>query len=329
MNKVALIILDWNGAEDTIECLESLTPESIYDIFLVDNGSTEKNRKKLEEYLAGSKYKDVYGLYDKAGFATSDKLLRYIDMGNNYGFAGGNNYVARRIMWDYPYIMLLNNDTVVLGDVIEKMHDLIERESDMVSVTCDIRRYADRSELWNAGGNFTWYGDRLYFPQKEIDEKIRSGEEFICADFVTGCALMVKSVYVRAHGLFTDRFFHGEEDFNFCRNVKKNGHKNGVYLQGTILHKVGRSIEGTKNKIRERNSTILHYTNRVIDFKQFYDERKWKAWRRVYLSMVVYSRKRNGYDLKETFSIVKTVEKLSDRFDGVDKRLFERIMSLK
>lgn len=56
MRDIAVIILNWNGEEDTIECLESLDSQSIYDIFLLDNGSRDKSIEAIRIYLEKSKY---------------------------------------------------------------------------------------------------------------------------------------------------------------------------------------------------------------------------------------------------------------------------------
>ena len=71
--KVAIIILNWNGLEDTIECLESLKKMSYtnYDVIVVDNGS-EGN--------------DVEVLRDKYG-----EWAHIIENDKNYGYAEGNN----------------------------------------------------------------------------------------------------------------------------------------------------------------------------------------------------------------------------------------------
>ena len=328
MKEIGIIILNWNGADDTIECLESLDASSIYDIYLVDNGSADDSKESIIKYIEGSKYQSKSKVYTRDEFVKPTEGLNFITLDENLGFAGANNYICNIIKDDYKYVMLLNNDTYVVEDVIEKMRDILEKK-DYAAITCDIRRYSDHKELWNAGGNFTWYGDRLYFSQKVIDAKIAQGVECIDADFITGCAPIIKGDYIRKYGLFTDRFFHGEEDFNFCKNVKKNGYKCGVYLQGIIYHKVGSSIKGTVNKERERNSHILHYSNRIIDFKLFYGKVRWTLWREMYLFLIFLLRLRSGYTLREACILIKYIRTITNKYDRVDKRLFDKIMSLK
>lgn len=70
--KVSIIILNWNGKEDTIECLESLKNITYpnYEILLVDNGSTDGSVKFFKE-----RYPEI----------------EIIENGENLGFAEGNN----------------------------------------------------------------------------------------------------------------------------------------------------------------------------------------------------------------------------------------------
>jgi|Deesub1362A_J573_1020465.scaffolds.fasta_scaffold04730_2 hypothetical protein len=140
--KVSVIILNWNGWKDTVECLESLYRITYpdYDVIVVDNGSTDYSIKKIREYCKGklrvnSKFfeyspknnpikifeiseeearhgkfkRPLYEKYD------SDRRLILIKNRTNYGFAGGNNIGIKFALsvLNPEYILLLNNDTVV------------------------------------------------------------------------------------------------------------------------------------------------------------------------------------------------------------------------
>ena len=104
-SKVTIILLNWNGKEDTIECLESLKHITYpnYEILLVDNGSTDGSVECFRERYPG---------------------MEIIENGENLGFAEGNNVGIRRAMDEgADYVLLLNNDTVVdpefLGELVK------------------------------------------------------------------------------------------------------------------------------------------------------------------------------------------------------------------
>ena len=138
--KVSIIILNWNGWKDTIECLESLFnidyPD--YDIVIVDNNSEDKSLMKIRDYCQNkisvtttSSYNDSKKRpikffeydYDPNQFNSTsfnDLHLKHINLiliknDQNYGFAEGNNIGIKFSLTnlDPDYILLLNNDTIV------------------------------------------------------------------------------------------------------------------------------------------------------------------------------------------------------------------------
>lgn len=324
MNELAIVILNWNGSKDTIECLESLVNGNIYDIYLFDNGSSKDEVIKIEYYLKESKYKNCYS-FSKEDEIKVGSCLNFIVSEDNKGFANGNNYVVKAICDYYKYIMLLNNDTEVPRGTIESMLTTIKNQ-DIVAVTCDIRYHYDRKLLWNAGGKFNWYQDRTYYTQKKIDTLKKEGNKFIYADFITGCALMIDSDYIKEYGLFSEKFFHGEEDFNFCKLVKQRGKRLGVDLSVELYHKVGGSLKPNEDLSKSFNATTIHYCNRIIDQKAFMNKVFWCGWRRLYLMLIYIKRIISGSGLKYSKKLVCRVKHYTDVYEDVDKEKFDMIM---
>lgn len=323
MQDTAVVILNWNGEEDTIECLESLNPHSIYDIFLLDNGSKATSVEAIRNYLVNSKYSycEVFNPIE----VNATYNLYFVLSSDNKGFAKGNNFIVEQIKNTYKYVLLLNNDTEVPADTIESMLNTLKTH-ELTAVTCDIRYYADKHALWNAGGRFKWYGDRKYFNQKVIDKKEAMGEKFVFAEFITGCALLVDTAYIRKYGLFTEKFFHGEEDYNFCLNLKKRGLKAGVDLSARLYHKVGKSLKPEENAERYFNACTVHYSNRIIDYKEFMPMVKWFFWREFYLTLIFFKRSLSGMRIREAHKLIKRIRKITSANDSVKKELFDEIM---
>lgn len=326
MKDLAIIILNWNGSEDTIECLKSLTNHCLYDIYVLDNGSSEDDVNNIISFLSDNKYKDITKIFQNEDFADSTYSVNYIISKKNLGFAVGNNYVAFKIASKYEYILLLNNDTFVPCGAIEHMVETI-RKKHITALTCDIRSYYQKEKLWNAGAVFKFYGDRMYYSQKKIDALKKSGTEYIEAEYITGCALMVKSEYIINNGLFTDKFFHGEEDFNFCLKLKQRNCRVGVDLSVVIFHKVGRSIGRISDK-SDYGKILVYYCNRVIDFKDFYGKFKWILWREMYLMLVFIRRISTGMPFKYAQLLVRRIKKISSGNNMVNKALFDEIMKM-
>ncbi|MCR5609777.1 MAG: glycosyltransferase family 2 protein [Lachnospiraceae bacterium] len=327
MKELAVIILDWNGAEDTIECLKTLNNRLLYDIYLLDNGSKAENNMKISDFLSNSDYKGNW-LETKLDLLEPGKNeLTYIHSEKNLGFAVGNNVVADRICNSCKYILLLNNDTEVPEGTIESMIRTA-KEKKTVALTCDIRIYDRKDELWNAGGYFTILGERKYYSQKKINKLKEKKVTFLEAQYITGCALLIDSSYIRENGLFTDKFFHGEEDFNFCYKLYKNKALAGVDLSVTLYHKVGRSIKRHVGKETYYNSLVVNYSNRVIDFKEFYGTLRWKVWRIIYLTLLLFLRILKGMKPLVALELCKRIYKISNKNDNLRKKLFDEIMSM-
>lgn len=109
--KVAIIVLNWNGWRDTIECLESLQRITYpnYQIIVVDNGSTDDSVERIKEKFPH---------------------LTLIEMGRNLGYAGGNNLgIKFALEWDPGYICILNNDVVVESQFLEPIIIAMESNS--------------------------------------------------------------------------------------------------------------------------------------------------------------------------------------------------------
>ena len=111
--KVSIIILNWNGLNDTVECLESLDKVTYpdYQVIVVDNGSTGGDARTLRER---------FGDY-----------VHIIENDKNYGYTGGVNigikYALNNLAADY--ILLLNNDTIVDPEFLTKMVELAESDN--------------------------------------------------------------------------------------------------------------------------------------------------------------------------------------------------------
>ena len=326
MKELAIIILDWNGAEDTIECLDCLEEEKDYDIFLVDNGSQKQNVDKIKKYIVDSKYGSKSSYHYNTIEMYDIKPLNYVVLNDNIGFARGNNFVAERIADNYEYLLCLNNDTYIPKGTIQHML-MTAKLHENVALTCEIRKYYEKDKLWNAGGRFTFYGDRKYFSDKYINKQKNKGKNYINAQFITGCALLVRGSYIKTNGLFSDRFFHGEEDFNFCYKLKGMPGSIGVDLGVLLYHKVGRTIKRENDLNKEYNRAIIHYLNRVIDYKHFFTHIKWVLWRKFYLSLLFIHFIIDYKRIKISHRMIKRIRDLSDLYDNVQKRVFLEVMA--
>ena len=118
MLKVFVVILNWNGKEDTIECLKSIQELRIMNyelrIIVVDNGSTDESVEKIKNQK--SKIKNLHLIENK----------------ENLGFAGGNNVgIGYALENGADFVLVLNNDTRVKQDLIVRLLEAVDKYKDV------------------------------------------------------------------------------------------------------------------------------------------------------------------------------------------------------
>ena len=249
---IAIIIVNYNGNDDTFDCLHSIEKYLLsskshqYEIYLVDNGSESPI---MEEKLLGFKMN-----------------IHYLRSIQNLGFTGGNNYALKLINngnEKYNYILLLNNDTVLVDDSIDRLVDVIKNdEADICGL---VNYYYDcPKQIWQAGSFVR--PNRLY--GKQIRDFDTTSDNVIYVDAIPGSSILIKNDIVMKIGLFDERFFAYYEEMDFCIRAKENGYRVAFLPNTKILHKVGRSSTSMlKHYLRTRNTFLfysLHYKQYMI-----------------------------------------------------------------
>lgn len=244
----AIIILNWNGAADTVKCLQSLVKaDGEFVVYVVDNGSSDDSVVRIQSWI------DEHDTMD----------VRLVSLDKNYGFAKGNNMglkIARELAPDN--YLLLNNDTEVTPDFLVRLQEFSARYPKYRVLTPKINYHHDKHKVWNCGGRL-FFGFRKYFYAGYTDFDIKE-KDFIDISFVTGCALFFYPEILDKDGrLLTERFFFGEEDFEFSMRMKKDSVPMACVLDSLIYHKV--SASGSRMHISGK--VYLHYLNRFIDIR--------------------------------------------------------------
>ncbi len=236
MISVAIILVNWNGKKDTLACLESLTKlktqsaswRTKLKTYVVDNGSTDNSVVAIKK-----NFSDV----------------EVIEVGENLGFAGGNNVGIRRALeWGADYIWLLNNDTVVDHNALDALLGAFVDKS--VGVAGSKIYFASGHEfhkelyskenlghvLWYAGGLIDW--QNMYASHRGVDEVDKGQNDKIAeTPFITGCSMMIKKQVFEKIGLLDEKFFAYLEDLDFCLRAKQMGYKLVYKPQSILWHK--------------------------------------------------------------------------------------------
>ena len=228
--KVSIIILNWNGLKDTIECLESLKKITYpnYEVIVVDNGSDGNDADILEER---------YGDY-----------IKVIKNKENLGFAEGNNVGIRKVLEEgkSSYVLSLNNDTIVEPNFLNELVKTAESDS-KIGIVGPRTVFYEQPNKTVIGAAFI----NLWLGKTYSKDKTNPSE----CDFVTGCAILIKkSALEKLNYFFDNAYFTYYEDTDLCFRIKKRGFKIIYYPKIKLEHKVGATTA-----IGERNPSAIYY----------------------------------------------------------------------
>jgi GT2 family glycosyltransferase len=331
---ISIVILNWNGHDDTIACLKSLA-ESSYDNFeviLVDNASVNNSVDLIKDWInknhqagIGKKFEIADSLIYTEPFYESINIT-IIENSENVGFAKANNIgIAQAIKHHADYVLLLNNDTVADRDSLQELIEFFTAHTEYSVATPQIRYFDKPEMIWNCGGKLTSLGSRKYFfDDRHFSELPET--DYLKITFITGCALIAKTEVFKNFGPLTEDFFFGEEDYEFSIRMKKNKIKIACVLNSVIYHKVNSSI--SKASAITIGKIYIHYLNRFINLRNYMSPLKWQMWRHVYLIYIfVLLKFRHKIDFKVIQNFNKSLLEKSLTLKEVNKVTFEKYIN--
>lgn len=239
--RVTIVILNWNGKEDTLECLGSVVAVEgdALDVIVVDNGSTDSSVEAIQ-----GRYPDI----------------TLLETQKNLGYAGGNNvgieYALRR---GADFVILLNNDAVLATDAIERWIETHEAMGSEPVLGAKIYYLDNPGVVWYAGGEYR--EESITFAHVGRDEIDKGQYEGVVeTDYVSGCALFASAKTFREVGLLDDNFFLLYEETDWCFRARQKGHRCYVVSAVKVWHKVSSSFGGNGSPLY----TYFWHRNRLL-----------------------------------------------------------------
>jgi GT2 family glycosyltransferase len=224
------VILNWNNAADTIECLDALSAcDPLPDkVAVVDNGSVDDSLQR------------IHGWLPRNAARIPSQWLTVLEAGSNLGFAGGSNVGIRFLLAgrDVTHIMLLNNDATVEEQFFAEMADVIRDVPDAGVIGPTIREDEDRSRVWYAGG--------IEYPYRALVQHgvdVPASSEPRDTDFVTGCAMMISRDVLERTGALAECYYPAYfEDGDLCHRALDAGYRVVYAPRPVVYHKVGSTV---------------------------------------------------------------------------------------
>lgn len=225
MYRVAIIVLNWNGLANTKAAIASLLDQtySRFELFIVDNGSTEPGTDKYLAQMAKNQQVTVH------------------KNSKNLGFAAGVNSVATYILeQDYDCIALFNNDAVADINWLKELVQTAKKQDS--GITAGLLLHADKQTIDSTGDFYSDWG--LPFPRdrdQPTSQASSSGEVFSSS----GGAVLYSVAMLRDIGLFDSKFFAYYEDVDLGFRAQLLGYKVYYTKRAKAYHKRG----ATSNKV--------------------------------------------------------------------------------
>lgn len=270
---VGIVILNWNGWRDTLECLDSVERLTYpaFDVVVVDNGSTDESIERIHGWALargaagpralsptegagmGSGFQYLLRMRDQESARGSARRLALIALTENRGFSAGHNVGIRYVLRQgAQHVFVLNNDAVVEPEALAHLVAAAAEDAGVGMVAPAVYRYFDREQVDRLGLVMTKAG--LVYDRRSPDDG-----PFLCP---SGCAALYSRAMLDAvvdHGeYFDEEFFAHCEDADLGIRAIARGFTGVLAARSCVFHKIGGSTGGpgsaTTVYLRNRNT---------------------------------------------------------------------------
>ena len=254
--RVGIVVLNWNNLEATARCLRSLAAATYprHRVYLLDNASSDGSWEALEAEFGG--------------------CVEPMRNPGNLGFAAGCNPGVRRALADgCDYVLLLNNDCVVIEPAfLEPMVQLAESDSSIGLVGGKIVFWPEVARIWSTGGTLEFWGGERHTGHRELDR----GQHDRAAprEFISGALMLIRRAVVERIGALPEVYFFGKEEWEYSTRARRAGFRLVYQPAARIAHEASNSTDptdlmyvynGTLSKILYKRRNLSRWGYRLWD----------------------------------------------------------------
>jgi GT2 family glycosyltransferase len=224
---VAIIILNWNNAADSLACLDPVSRLAYdnYEVILVDNGSADGTVRAVREHYPA---------------------VTVLENPENLGFAGGNNVGIRyALARGSDLICILNNDVIVTPDFLRPLAAVCQDQAQVGAVTPLLADMANPERVWALGAALDWRTattTRLHAGEAIQTHLTRGPFE---VGIAPGAALLFKREVIARVGLLDEKFFLYYEETDWCLRLRRAGYRILAVPASLVWHKVSATLGQT------------------------------------------------------------------------------------
>lgn len=247
MKKIAVVILNWNGAKLLEQFLPSVVAFSEETtIYVADNASTDNSIDVIQ---------------------TQFPSVKIIQNSGNFGFAKGYNEALQFV--EEPYYALVNSDIEVTKNWLVPIIEIFENEPETAIIQPKILDFKKKTHFEYAGaaGGFI---DQLGYPFcrgrifETIEEDKNQYDDEIPIFWASGaCFFIRKEVYRNLNGFDPDFFAH-QEEIDLCWRAFNLGYQTKFTYKSTVYHVGGATLQQSnpqKTFLNFRNSLLMLVKN--------------------------------------------------------------------
>ena len=239
--KCHVVVVNWNGHEDTAQCLESFCRHHNFDavITVIDNSENHAPLQLLE-----AKYPDIKFVYNQT----------------NIGFAAACNQ-AMTFSWalDCDIVHFLNNDTIVISPYVDDSIRLFNECNNVVAISPCVNYFHDSGKSWFCNSSVNELTGEVIHIQTKPTQSI------YLVPWLSGCSLLVRTCVFEELNGFDESLFMYCEDVDFSFRCKSAGYDLAMTSTVGLLHKVSASAEKVSMK-----SLFYDVRNKLIICRRYF-----------------------------------------------------------
>ncbi len=257
--RVAIILVNYNGCQDTLECLRSLDKLTYpaFNVIVVDNASSDHSETMIRQHYP---------------------TITVLQSGSNVGYAGGNNLGIRRALdQGADYIWLLNNDTVVDPEALSHLVQRMQQNPKIGMCGSTLLYYHQRDTVQVLGGATynKWLGISSHLGMNEPATLVHDSLEVERQlAYIIGASLLVSRTFLETVGLMNEAYFLYFEEIDWATRAKGR-FTLGYAAQSIVYHKEGASVGTTKlamPKLKRLRSEYYSLRSRLLFTRSYFPE---------------------------------------------------------